>query len=295
MPGSTTGCSALRSAHGKQAARHRQQASQHPVDLHRPAALRHRPLPEQPAHPHAGRRPAVRRGGSVQPDLLPEPGVPAKPRQFPHRPVPQYRSRQSQRQCLLPRQRAGAADHAAPGRPRLRLRTGRQAAHRLRLDRGGAARGRRLPGVRLQPIGAAVRRPRQRLHRLADPHRPPGRGDRHQRDRPRPQQRRPLLPRHTARAAPDRLVRRPRHRVHRAVAQRPVADEREHLRPARAVRRPPLLSTSLPGQGAAGGHLRRRRRPDPGTAARRVFSAVLRRPRERSSACRRRPTTAWSS
>ena len=32
-------------------------------------------------------------------------------------------------------------------------------AHRLLLDRRGAARGRRLPGVRLQPVGAAVRRP----------------------------------------------------------------------------------------------------------------------------------------
>ena len=63
----------------------------------------------------------------------------------------------------------------------------------------------------------------------------------------------------TARAASDRLVCRPRHRVHRAAARRPVADEREHLRPPWAVRRSPLLSAPLPGQGAAGGDLRRPR------------------------------------
>ena len=276
---------ALRSEHGKRTA-------QHPVDLHRPATLRHHPLPGQPAHPHAGRRPAVRRGGCVQPGVLPEPGVSAEPRQLSDRSVPQHGARQSQWQRPFPRQRAGAADHAAPRRPRLRLRAGRQAAHRLVLDRGGAARGRRLPGVRLQPVGHAVRRARQRVHRLAEPHRPPGRGDRHRRDGRRAQSRRPLPPRHTARTASDRLVRRPRHRVHRATAQRAVADEREHLRPARAVRRSPLLSAALPGQGPAARNLRRAATPirRNGCAAR--SSSSTRGRRETSSGARRHPTTA---
>ena len=226
------------------------------------------------------------------PSVLPEPGVPAEPCQLSDRPVSQHHSRQSQRQRLLPRQRARAADHAPPRRPRLRLRAGRQAAHRLVLDRGGTARGRRLPGVRLQPVGHAVRRPRQRLHRMAEPHRPPRRGDRHQRDRRRAQQRRPLPPRHPARAAPDRLVRRPRHRVHGAGAQRPVADERQHLRPARAVRRSPLLSAALPGQGPAARNLRRTRRRHAGTGCAARSSSNTRRRRATSSGARRRPTTA---
>ena len=230
--------------------------------------------------------------GCVQPGVLPEPGVSTEPRQLSDRSVPQHNSRQSQCQRPVPGQRVGAADHAAPGRPRLRLRAGRQAAHRLVLDGGGAARGRRLPGVRLQPVGHAVRRPRQRVHRLAEPHRPPGRGDRHRRDGRRAQSRRPLPPRHTARTASDRLVCGPRHRVHRAGARRPVADERQHLRPARAVRRSPLLSTPLPGQGPAGRHLRRPRRPDPRNGCAERISSNTPGRRETSSGARRRPTTA---
>ena len=281
----------LRSAHGEHGG-HGRRAAQHPVDLHRPAALGHHPLPEQSAHPHPGGRPAVRRGGGVQPGLLPEPGVPAEPSQLPHRPVPQHHPRQPQRQRLLPRQRARAADHAPPRRPRLRLRARRQAAHRLLLDRGGAARGRRLPGVRLQLVGAAVRRPRQRLHRLADPDRPPGRGYRHQRDRPRAQQRRPLPPRHPARAAPDRLVRRPRHRVHRAGSQRPVAHEREHLRPARPVRRAPLLPSSATWTRTCRPQSTATATPAPRNGCAAPSSSSTRGRPATSSGARRRPTSA---
>ena len=245
--------------------------AQRSLDLHRPAALRHHRLPRQSPRRHAGARPAVRRRRGLQPHLLPEPGVPAEPRQLPDRPLPQHRAREPQRQRLFPRQRTGAADHPPAGRRRLRLRSGRQAAPRLGLARGRSAHRRRLPGVPLQRVGHPVHRPRQRLQRLAATDRPAGRSAGHQRRGRGAQPRRPLPPGRARGAASDQLVRRPRHRLHARGARRPLADEREHLRSARPVRRAALLPPPLRGAGAAAGDLRRARRGDLRTAGRRVL------------------------
>ena len=219
----------------------RARTPQHPLDLHRSAALRHHRLPEQPAYRYTGPRPALRRGRCLQPGLLPEPGVPAEPRQLSERSLPQYGAREPQRQQLLPDQRAGAADHPPSRRRRLRLRPGRQAAPGLGLDRGRGAPRRRLPGVPLQRVRHSVRGPRQRLQRLAAGDRPPGRGARYQRGRRCPQPRRPLPSGRSRGTAPDHLVCRPRHRLHARTPGGTVADERQHLRSARPVRRSSLL------------------------------------------------------
>ena len=209
------------------------------MDLYRSATLGHDSRARQRPYPYAEHRCAGRRRRQLPERLLPEHHLHAQPRQFPDRLLPQHHPCLRQRQRALGRSRA-PGDEAA-GRRGLCLRAvGQAASFRMLRPLGAPPRGRRLRGLSL---GSQPPRPvagRERLCRL-------GEGTR--RDLGRYVRRKGL---HAARTAPDHVLRRQGHRVHRGEVRPALADERQHLRSARTVR----PAAGIPRPLSARGHAR---------------------------------------
>ena len=232
------------------------QAPQRTVDLHRPAAMGHDCRARQFPHQYAQHRPPGGGGHRLHQRVLPEPDLHSESRQLPDRLLPEHRARLQQRQRALGR--GGAAGDETAGGRRLLLRAGGEAAPgRSRRPHRAAPAGRRLHGVPLEPRSARQVARGARLPRL-------GGGAR---QTPWPHLRRARLP--PAGTAPDHLLRRPGDRVPGARLAPALADERQHLRPARAVRPAPGVPGAVRSGLAAASRLPPERPGGAGEADRR--------------------------
>ena len=139
---------------------------QHPLHHDRPAALRQPRLQRRHGGPHAGRRPAGRRGHQLPARLQPEHRVHAGPLHHAHRPVRAHPRRRGQRHPAPGRR---AVHRPVPARQgRLPHRPARQGPLRARLRPPAPVRGERPRGPAATPgPGAASSAREQAMHAAA--------------------------------------------------------------------------------------------------------------------------------